>query len=193
VTDHHPARGRPSAVDREAVAATAIALFGERGYDAVSMDDIAQAAGVSRRSLFRHFASKAELIWDGFAPVMRARDESLQGAASVTPFDALARASLAGVEALPDLAMTRTRLRVIAAHPELIAFGSGPMHSGSRALVEHLRGRGIEPLAARLLADGFTIAVLNAYLAWATETTDASPRPTLERALALLANLGELA
>jgi AcrR family transcriptional regulator len=181
--------GRPVAVDRDAVAATAIALFGERGYDAVSMDDIARAAGIGRRTLFRHFASKAELIWDGFAPVLRARGEALQGAASAPPFDALAHATLAGLDALPDLAATRTRLRVIAAHPELIAFGSGRMHTGSLELVEHLRARGLDPLAARLLADGFTVAVLDAYLHWATETTDASPRPTLQRALALLAHL----
>ncbi|GAA4162158.1 TetR/AcrR family transcriptional regulator [Gryllotalpicola daejeonensis] len=192
MTEARPGRGRPLAFDRDAVAATAIALFGERGYDAVSMDDIAQAAAVSRRNLFRHFASKAELIWDGFAPVMRARSEALQGAASLSPFAALERATLAGADALPDLAAARTRLRIIATHPELIAFGSGRMHTGSLALVEYLIGRGLAPLSARVLADGFTVAVFDAYLFWATETTDASPRPTLERALALLARLDDV-
>jgi len=185
-------RGRPVAFDRDAAATTAISLFGERGYDAVSMNDIATAAGVSRRSLFRHFASKAELIWDGFAPVLAARDEALDGAASVSPFAALERATLAGADALPDLGAARTRLRIIATHPELIAFGSGRMHAGSLALVGYLRDRGLAALDARLLADGFTVAVFDAYLYWATETRDASPRPTLERALALLARLGNI-
>ncbi|AYG03496.1 TetR/AcrR family transcriptional regulator [Gryllotalpicola protaetiae] len=192
MTESTPPRGRPLAFDRDAVAATAIGLFGERGYDAVSMDDIAQSAGVSRRSLFRHFASKAELIWDGFAPVVRARSETLAGAASLSPFAALERATLAGADALPDLNATRTRLRIIATHPELIAFGSGRMHTGSLTLIDYLLTRGLEPFAARVLADGFTAAVFDAYLYWATETTDASPRRTLERALALLARLSDV-
>ena len=192
MTESKPARGRPLAFDRDAVATTAISLFGERGYDAVSMDDIAQAAAVSRRSLFRHFASKAELIWDGFAPVVRARSEALAGAASVSPFAALQRATLAGADALPDLDATRTRLRIIATHPELIAFGSGRMHTGALTLVEYLTGRGLAPFPARVLADGFTVAVFDAYLHWANETTDASPRPTLEQALALLGRLEDL-
>ncbi|HEY0247997.1 MAG TPA: TetR family transcriptional regulator [Gryllotalpicola sp.] len=189
---HAPApRGRPVEIDRDGLARTAIALFDERGFDTVTMDDVARAAGVSRRSLFRYFPSKAELIWDGFAPVEEARREALEHAASATPFDALVAASLAGADALPDLAATRGRLRIIAARPELVAFGSGRLHSGSLALVEHLLARGLDPLRARVLADGVTVAVFDAYLHWATASRDASPRPTLERALALLARLAD--
>jgi len=191
MTDERPGRGRPRAFDREAVASTAIRLFAEHGYEAVSMDDVAAAAGVSRRSLFRHFASKAELVWDGFAPVERASAAALEAAESTSPFNALRAATLAAVDALPPLDATRERLRIIGARPELIAFGSGRLHTASVAQVDYLTARGVDALAARVLADGFTVAAFNAYLHWATATTDASPTPTLERAIAVLERLAE--
>jgi AcrR family transcriptional regulator len=40
----------------------AVGLFQERGYESVTVDDIAAAAGVSKRTLFRHFASKDEIV-----------------------------------------------------------------------------------------------------------------------------------
>ena len=47
-------------------------LFAERGYDNVSIGDIATAAGVSRRTFFRHFPSKADLI-DAYATRLNLR------------------------------------------------------------------------------------------------------------------------
>lgn len=54
---------RPST--RAALLRAADRLFGEHGYDAVTMTDVAAAAGVSRPTAFRYFASKADLV---FAP-----------------------------------------------------------------------------------------------------------------------------
>jgi AcrR family transcriptional regulator len=189
MTETRPSRGRPSEFDRDSVSNTAIALFAERGYDVVSMSDIADAAGVSRRSLFRHFASKAELIWDGLAPVEEARARALADAASASPLDALRAATLAGAAALPDPEATRTRLRIMGSHPELIGFGSGRMFSSSQRLVAHLGERGLDPLAARILANSVTAAVFDAYLFWASETADATPQATLDAAFEHLAHL----
>ncbi|MFC3998175.1 TetR/AcrR family transcriptional regulator [Nocardiopsis sediminis] len=48
---------------RGAVVAAAVRLFTEQGYEATTMEDIAAAAGVSRRSLFRHFGSKEDVLF----------------------------------------------------------------------------------------------------------------------------------
>ncbi|MEC3977830.1 TetR/AcrR family transcriptional regulator [Amycolatopsis sp. H20-H5] len=52
--------GRPSR--RELILTAATALFGERGFRAVSMEDIGAAAGIAGPSVYRHFASKAALM-----------------------------------------------------------------------------------------------------------------------------------
>lgn len=50
---------------------TAVTLFTKQGYDAVSMEDIAKASGISRSTLFRHFATKeATVLHDDLDPVL---------------------------------------------------------------------------------------------------------------------------
>ena len=53
------------------IAATAMELFLEHGFDAVTMDQIAQQAGVSRRSLFRYFGTKEDLVLGNLAEMGR--------------------------------------------------------------------------------------------------------------------------
>jgi AcrR family transcriptional regulator len=54
-------RKRAKTLDR--IRVEAIRLFIERGFDATTLDDIAQAAEVSRRSLFHYFESKEEIVF----------------------------------------------------------------------------------------------------------------------------------
>lgn len=67
---------------RAEIAAAAVELFSSAGFDATTMDDVATAAGVSRRTAYRHFASKDELIFEQprlwlaqFTAVIEARAE----------------------------------------------------------------------------------------------------------------------
>ncbi|WP_411840362.1 TetR family transcriptional regulator [Paracoccus sp. ME4] len=50
-----------------AIAETALALFEARGFDRVTVDEIAAAAGISRRSFFRYFATKEDVVVAGHA------------------------------------------------------------------------------------------------------------------------------
>lgn len=60
-------RARKKARTHDAIAGAAISLFLERGFDRVSVNDIAAAAEISKPTLFRYFPSKEDLVLHRFA------------------------------------------------------------------------------------------------------------------------------
>ncbi len=58
-----PLGGRPATTSARDLADTAQRLFLERGFERVSVEDIAAAAGVSRRTFFRYFSTKSDVLW----------------------------------------------------------------------------------------------------------------------------------
>lgn len=58
--------GRPPVTSREAIERAALALFVRHGFDATTVDHIADAAGISRRTFFRYYASKNDVVWGDF-------------------------------------------------------------------------------------------------------------------------------
>jgi TetR/AcrR family transcriptional regulator, regulator of mycofactocin system len=81
--------GRPPSTNREAIEAVALALFAERGFEATTVDDIAGAVGVGRRTLFRYFESKNDIAWGDFASVMTRLREELDAGAERPLMEAL--------------------------------------------------------------------------------------------------------
>ncbi|WBX83046.1 TetR/AcrR family transcriptional regulator [Sphingosinicella microcystinivorans] len=87
-------RGRPvSLKKRRAVIAAAQRQFLRNGYAATSMDAVADAAGVSKLTVYNHFGSKAEL----FAAVIEAKCEEMFGAVDIAVSGADVRAGLIAV------------------------------------------------------------------------------------------------
>ena len=60
--DPIPVRERTRRTVRGELAQLAVGLFVEKGYDETTIDDLAAAAGMSKRTFFRYFASKEELV-----------------------------------------------------------------------------------------------------------------------------------
>lgn len=186
------AAGRPVAIDAAELARVAIALFAERGYDAVSMADIAEAAGVGRRSLFRYFPSKADLVWGGTEAAVAALERLLGEGAGGRPLGAAyADAFVRGLaEADIDMGMTRVRLRIIDAHPELRGLASPRLGARSRIL-ERFIASGRPELAgtveAAVLAEALGAATYAAIRWWATSSDDPSPVDALRRGVDALA------
>ena len=66
-------RARKKAQTRELIRTVAHRLFAERGFDAVTIADIAREADVAVQTVFNHFATKEELFFDGPGPLGRRR------------------------------------------------------------------------------------------------------------------------
>lgn len=83
-------RARKKAQTREQVRAIAHHLFDQRGFDAVTIADVARAADVAVQTVFNHFASKEELFFDGRGPRIDSPAEAVRSRdASVSPLTAL--------------------------------------------------------------------------------------------------------
>jgi len=61
-----PRRGRPPGTSRRELELIALRLFAEQGFDSTTIDQISAEAGVSKRTFFRYFSSKASVLWSEF-------------------------------------------------------------------------------------------------------------------------------
>ena len=133
-SEHRVGRRRSTTWDH--LSNVAIDLFAARGFDEVSVDDVAHAAGIARRTLFRYYPSKNALPWGDFdAHLEHMRDQLAALDPSVPIGDAL-RTALLGFNTFDDTetARHRQRMRVILQTAELQAY-SMTMYAGWRAVV----------------------------------------------------------
>lgn len=87
-------REQRKAETRQAISDVATRLIIERGFEAVSMSEIADAAGVSRKTVFNYFASKEQLVFDRDEEARQLLREGMAARTSMTPlaaFQALVR------------------------------------------------------------------------------------------------------
>jgi AcrR family transcriptional regulator len=86
--------GRPPLTSARQIAEIAQDLFLEQGFEETSVGDIATAAGISRRTFFRYFSTKADVLWvESPAEIARFR-ERLAAAPPDEPYDtAICRAA----------------------------------------------------------------------------------------------------
>src|SRR5262245_7540340 len=121
VNRYNRGMGRWKPAARGRLEQAALALYGERGFEQTTVAEIAERAGLTERTFFRHFADKREVLFAGAGRLEELLVRTVAGAPdSAAPIDAVA----AGLEAAGALLQgrrgsARQRQRVIAANAEL--------------------------------------------------------------------------
>ena len=182
-------RERKRQQTRERLTRMAMALFRERGFEATTLDDIAAAAEVSRRSFFHYFASKEDVVFAWHeeitaaliaAVAARPRDESMLAAAE-NAISAMAR------QLEPDEAIAMACLK--RDNPALQARDQVKYEKLERALSDALAkraGHKAEKLQARLVAMIATGAMRIGGELWTAEGARERPEAMVKRTFAAI-------
>ena len=139
----------------------ALALYSERGFDQTTAAQIAERAGLTERTFFRHFADKREVLFGGSAILKERIVSAVAGAPPPTapstpcPWASTPRRPCSG-ESRQDLA--RQRLSVLMANPELRERELSKLADYASAIAATLRQRGTkEPQATLAAESGMTV------------------------------------
>src|SRR5690349_11408208 len=98
----------------------AFALYAERGFDNTTVAEIANRAGLTERTFFRHFADKREVLFAGSEVLQQAMVSAVAAAPeSAAPLDAVAAGLDAAAARIPGRETARQRQAIITANPEL--------------------------------------------------------------------------
>jgi AcrR family transcriptional regulator len=181
------ARWEPNA--RERLERAALALFTEHGYDATTVAEIADRAGLTKSTFFRHFTDKREVLFGGQDLLLQVFTDAIKTAPpAATAVDCLAAALEAAAVAFTperhDLAPQRGA--VIAANSELQERELLKRARLSAAMADALRARGTDETTARLAADVGVLGFSTAYTRWAAPE---NTQPFTEIARAVLREL----
>ena len=188
------ARWEPNA--RERLVRAALDLFSEQGYDATTVSEIADRAGLTKTTFFRHFPDKREVLFAGQDIHTRLLADAISAApSSATPLEAV-RAALDALTATftDDRREFGAKLRpVIADHSELQERSALKRAKLAEAVTNALQERGVPEPTAGLAAELGIRAFHHAFDQWADpanqQTLTELARHTFDELRAALAAL----
>lgn len=128
--------GRRRTTTQDHITDVALDLFATYGFGEVSVDDVAHAAGIARRTLFRYYVSKNAIPWGDFDTHLQCFRQLLAETTPEIPLAAALRTALLAFNTFDESELTRHRLRmqVILQTAELQAY-SMTMYAGWRGVV----------------------------------------------------------
>ncbi|WP_319445657.1 MULTISPECIES: mycofactocin system transcriptional regulator [unclassified Mycobacterium] len=175
--------GRRPSTTQDHITAVALDLFASRGFDDVSVDDVARAAGIARRTLFRYYSSKNAIPWGDFDAHLDHMRELLDALPPDVPVGTALRSALLSFNSFDEAetARHRQRMRLILETAALQAH-SMTMYAGWRAVVAAFVARRIGVKDADLVPQTTAWTMLGVALS-AYEYWLADPSVSLSRAL----------
>jgi len=166
---HDMSRWEPNA--RERLERAALELYLEHGFDQTTVSEIAERAGLTERTFFRHFADKREVLFGGQD---RLRDLYVSAIASAPATASLIQVVAAALEAVVPVFqerrdLVRQRQAVVAANPGMQERELLKRAALTTAITEALRRRGVSDPAASLAAEIGGLAFHTAYTRWVSD------------------------
>jgi mycofactocin system transcriptional regulator len=183
-------RGRPPGTSARELEVVALELFHTQGFDDTTVGQIAAEAGVSRRTFFRYFDSKASVLWHAFDREIDELRAAFAAMPAAVPLMEAIRQVVVGVnvyrqEDIPEL---RRRMELIASVPALTASAVLHYDAWERAVSEFAAarlGRRPDELAPLAVGRATLAAARSAYDVWVAEGRADLPHH-LDEALRLL-------
>ena len=159
-------RWEPNAQGR--LGQAAFELFVERGFEQVTVAEIAERAGLTERTFFRYFADKREVLFAGAEGFQELFVSTVAGASdTAAPIDAVAGALYAAAALFMEREEgVRRRAAIIAAHPELRERELIKLATVAAAVADALRRRGVSDPAASLTAEAGLAVFRIAFERW---------------------------
>ena len=146
ITDYADGMARWDSGSESRLRRAAMTLFAEHGYDAVTVTQISERAGLTRRSFFRYFPDKREVLFAGseslppaLADAVASADASLPEAEAV-----LSALESVGVTLLREVDSARERRTIIAGSLEIREREHSKLAEMARAIADGLRCRGTD-------------------------------------------------
>jgi mycofactocin system transcriptional regulator len=174
ISQHRVGRRRSTTTDH--ISNVAIDLFAAQGFDEVSVDDVAEAAGIARRTLFRYYPSKNALPWGDFDVHLDHMRDLLNDVEPDVPIGQALRTALLAFNSFDEAetARHRQRMRVILQTAALQAY-SMTMYAGWRAVVAAFVARRLgaksEDLVPQTVAWTMLGVALSAYEHWLADNS----------------------
>lgn len=165
----HPGRRRAtSRADLEQVAFT---LFASRGFDRTTVDEIAAAAGIGRRTFFRYFPSKNDIPWGAFEDELERMRVRLKACPPEVPLMDAIRVALIDFNrvAPAQVPLHRRRMELILRVPTLFAHSTLRFTAWREVVAEFVAERsGCRPddLAPQTIAHAVLGVAIAAYEHW---------------------------
>jgi TetR/AcrR family transcriptional regulator, regulator of mycofactocin system len=184
-------RGRPRSTSSRELQVIALRLFIEQGFDNTTIENIAAEAGVSERTFFRYFSSKASVLWPEFETEVEAIRATLSAAPDDVPMMDAIRAAVVSANhyGAGDVPEMRARMTLVATVPALSASAAEHYEAWERAVSEFAAarlGRPADSLFPLAIGRATLAACRAAYERWSARA-DSDLTVYLEAALAALA------
>ncbi|MGC4191431.1 MAG: TetR family transcriptional regulator [Thermomicrobiales bacterium] len=183
-------RGQRIQETRRSIQETAVTLFAERGYDDVTVEEIAAAAGVSHMTVFRHFPTKSALVFYGEYDQQML--EMLRAWPVTTTIEAMVitvyREAIGAWLGSGDQ-VTAAQMRIVNATPALqgaIWAETLKFREAALNLLLERFGDDADPFALRVLMATVTATAMMALLEWAADDGARPIGMLLDRAVGVL-------